>query len=251
MKPLLHAPTPPPHQCVSQNPHYHHLVSRSDLKGVHFAMEFLHANTKSLLDSSLQDGNYISAKVGGRETASYQQQGWVVAACRTETTSQQRWAAAGNGALCQACAQLRCVRGGQQRRNRWRSSAGRSCASGTVPTRCVLTSRLPLHCCLALRCRARRWLSSAAATPAPTASARPCATVGGRGAGGGTVSLHPCVPAPLRSCGPASLPCIPGSVGRPRLRSTSLGACLIPAAPAPPHLPSAPCTCRRHQRDQP
>lgn len=27
-------------------------------------MEFLHANTKSLLDSGLQDGNYISAKVG-------------------------------------------------------------------------------------------------------------------------------------------------------------------------------------------
>lgn len=34
--------------------------------GVHFAMEFLHANTKSLLDSNLEDGNYISAKVGQR-----------------------------------------------------------------------------------------------------------------------------------------------------------------------------------------
>ena len=32
--------------------------------GVHFAMEFLTANTKSLLDSRLADGNYISAKVG-------------------------------------------------------------------------------------------------------------------------------------------------------------------------------------------
>lgn len=45
-----------------------------DLSGVHFAMEFLHANTKSLLDSGLQDGNYISAKgkkvvvIGGGDT---------------------------------------------------------------------------------------------------------------------------------------------------------------------------------------
>ncbi|KAG0576679.1 hypothetical protein KC19_5G099100 [Ceratodon purpureus] len=45
-----------------------------ELKGVHFAMEFLHANTKSLLDSGLQDGNYISAKgkkvvvIGGGDT---------------------------------------------------------------------------------------------------------------------------------------------------------------------------------------
>lgn len=45
-----------------------------DLKGIHFAMEFLHANTKSLLDSGLQDGNYISAKgkkvvvIGGGDT---------------------------------------------------------------------------------------------------------------------------------------------------------------------------------------
>lgn len=35
-----------------------------EASGVHFAMEFLHANTKSLLDSNLADGNYISAKVG-------------------------------------------------------------------------------------------------------------------------------------------------------------------------------------------
>ena len=34
-----------------------------EASGVHFAMEFLHANTKSLLDSNLEDGNYISAKV--------------------------------------------------------------------------------------------------------------------------------------------------------------------------------------------
>jgi glutamate synthase (NADPH/NADH) small chain len=45
-----------------------------DLKGLHFAMEFLHANTKSLLDSNLADGKYISAKgkdvivIGGGDT---------------------------------------------------------------------------------------------------------------------------------------------------------------------------------------
>jgi len=45
-----------------------------DLRGIHFAMEFLHANTKSLLDSELRDGNYISAKdkhvivIGGGDT---------------------------------------------------------------------------------------------------------------------------------------------------------------------------------------
>ncbi|XP_010537100.1 PREDICTED: glutamate synthase 1 [NADH], chloroplastic isoform X2 [Tarenaya hassleriana] len=49
-------------------------VPGRELPGVHFAMEFLHANTKSLLDSSLQDGNYISAKgkkvivIGGGDT---------------------------------------------------------------------------------------------------------------------------------------------------------------------------------------
>ena len=37
-------------------------VPGRNLKGVHFAMEFLKANTKSLLDSNLEDGNYISAK---------------------------------------------------------------------------------------------------------------------------------------------------------------------------------------------
>ena len=45
-----------------------------DLDGVHFAMEFLTANTKSLLDSNHQDGAYISAKgknvvvIGGGDT---------------------------------------------------------------------------------------------------------------------------------------------------------------------------------------
>ncbi|KAJ9679825.1 hypothetical protein PVL29_021667 [Vitis rotundifolia] len=49
-------------------------VPGRELSGVHFAMEFLHANTKSLLDSNLDDGNYISAKgkkvvvIGGGDT---------------------------------------------------------------------------------------------------------------------------------------------------------------------------------------
>ncbi|KAK9817844.1 hypothetical protein WJX72_002960 [[Myrmecia] bisecta] len=49
-------------------------IEGRDAAGVHFAMEFLHANTKSLLDSQLQDGNYISAKgknvivIGGGDT---------------------------------------------------------------------------------------------------------------------------------------------------------------------------------------
>nr|GEW31813.1 glutamate synthase 1 [NADH], chloroplastic isoform X1 [Tanacetum cinerariifolium] len=49
-------------------------VPGRELSGVHFAMEFLHANTKSLLDSKLEDGNYISAKgkkvvvIGGGDT---------------------------------------------------------------------------------------------------------------------------------------------------------------------------------------
>lgn len=49
-------------------------VPGRELSGIHFAMEFLHANTKSLLDSNLQDGQYISAKgkkvvvIGGGDT---------------------------------------------------------------------------------------------------------------------------------------------------------------------------------------
>src|SRR5690606_31434081 len=49
-------------------------IEGRDLKGVHFAMEFLHYNTKSLLDSGLQDGQYISARdkdvivIGGGDT---------------------------------------------------------------------------------------------------------------------------------------------------------------------------------------
>jgi glutamate synthase (NADPH/NADH) small chain len=37
-------------------------IEGRQLNGVHQAIEFLHANTKSLLDSDLKDGNYISAK---------------------------------------------------------------------------------------------------------------------------------------------------------------------------------------------
>lgn len=49
-------------------------IEGRELSGVHFAMEFLHANTKSLLDSNLQDGKYISAEgkkivvIGGGDT---------------------------------------------------------------------------------------------------------------------------------------------------------------------------------------
>lgn len=49
-------------------------VPGRQLGGVHFAMEFLTANTKSLLDSNLSDGNFISAKdknvvvIGGGDT---------------------------------------------------------------------------------------------------------------------------------------------------------------------------------------
>ena len=45
-----------------------------ELKGVHFAMDFLTANTRSLLDSNHKDGNYISARdkqvvvIGGGDT---------------------------------------------------------------------------------------------------------------------------------------------------------------------------------------
>jgi glutamate synthase (NADPH/NADH) small chain len=49
-------------------------VEGRGLKGVHFAMEFLRANTKSLLDSGHQDGQYLSAAgqdvvvIGGGDT---------------------------------------------------------------------------------------------------------------------------------------------------------------------------------------
>ncbi len=49
-------------------------VEGRSLPGIHLAMEFLHANTKSLLDSNLQDGRYVSARgrdvvvIGGGDT---------------------------------------------------------------------------------------------------------------------------------------------------------------------------------------
>jgi glutamate synthase (NADPH/NADH) small chain len=49
-------------------------VEGRSLQGIHLAMEFLHANTKSLLDSGHADGNYISARdkdvivIGGGDT---------------------------------------------------------------------------------------------------------------------------------------------------------------------------------------
>jgi glutamate synthase (NADPH) small chain len=49
-------------------------IEGRELAGIHLAMEFLHLNTKSLLDSNLADGRYISAKgrdvivIGGGDT---------------------------------------------------------------------------------------------------------------------------------------------------------------------------------------
>ena len=49
-------------------------VEGRELKGIHFAMDFLHANTKSLLDSGHRDERFISAKdkdvivIGGGDT---------------------------------------------------------------------------------------------------------------------------------------------------------------------------------------
>jgi glutamate synthase (NADPH/NADH) len=49
-------------------------IPNRNLDGIHFAMEFLKKNSKSLLDSELQDGNYLSAKdkhvivIGGGDT---------------------------------------------------------------------------------------------------------------------------------------------------------------------------------------
>ena len=59
--------------CGATRPRDLPVVGRQ-LRGVHFAMDFLHANTKSLLDSGHTDGNYISAKgrnvivIGGGDT---------------------------------------------------------------------------------------------------------------------------------------------------------------------------------------
>ena len=61
--------------CGATKPRDLHVPGR-ELGGIHFAMEFLHANTKSLLDSQLDDGCHISAKgrqvlvIGGGDTGS-------------------------------------------------------------------------------------------------------------------------------------------------------------------------------------
>lgn len=49
-------------------------IEGRELKGIHFAMDFLHANVESLLDSGHENGNYISAEgkevivIGGGDT---------------------------------------------------------------------------------------------------------------------------------------------------------------------------------------
>jgi len=59
--------------CGATKPRDLHVEGR-DLKNIHFAMDFLRANTRSLLDSELTDDNYISARgkkvvvIGGGDT---------------------------------------------------------------------------------------------------------------------------------------------------------------------------------------
>jgi len=60
--------------CGATKPRDLQAEGRKDTKGIYFAVDFLKANTKSLLDSELQDRQYISAKdkdviiVGGGDT---------------------------------------------------------------------------------------------------------------------------------------------------------------------------------------
>src|SRR5690606_7665860 len=60
--------------CAGATIHRNLQVEGRELKGIHYAMDFLHSNTKSLLDSNLEDGNYISAEgkdvivIGGGDT---------------------------------------------------------------------------------------------------------------------------------------------------------------------------------------
>ena len=57
-----------PSSCAAAPPSRAICRSRAaSFKGIHFAMEFLHANTKSLLDSQHADGNYISRQGQGRD----------------------------------------------------------------------------------------------------------------------------------------------------------------------------------------
>lgn len=58
----------------ASNPRDLQAKGRENVNGIHFAVDFLKANTKSLLDSNHEDGNYISAKdknvivIGGGDT---------------------------------------------------------------------------------------------------------------------------------------------------------------------------------------
>ncbi|MEG9295475.1 glutamate synthase subunit beta [Mangrovibacillus sp. Mu-81] len=60
--------------CGGATVHRNLEVEGRNLKGVHYAMDFLHANTKSLLDSNFEDGNFLSAAgknvivIGGGDT---------------------------------------------------------------------------------------------------------------------------------------------------------------------------------------
>ena len=60
--------------CGATHPRDLQAEGRNEAKGIHFAVDFLKANTKSLLDSELQDKKYISAEgkdviiVGGGDT---------------------------------------------------------------------------------------------------------------------------------------------------------------------------------------
>ncbi|XXM71325.1 glutamate synthase subunit beta [Lysinibacillus sphaericus] len=60
--------------CGGATVHRNLEVEGRNLKGVHYAMDFLHANTKSLLDSNFSDGEYLSAAgknvivIGGGDT---------------------------------------------------------------------------------------------------------------------------------------------------------------------------------------
>lgn len=59
--------------CGASNPRDINVIGR-EAKGIYFAVDFLKATTKSLLNSNLEDGNYISAKgkkvivIGGGDT---------------------------------------------------------------------------------------------------------------------------------------------------------------------------------------
>ncbi|WP_282019284.1 glutamate synthase subunit beta [Planomicrobium okeanokoites] len=60
--------------CTGSTVHRDLHVEGRELGGIHYAMDFLHASTKSLLDSNFEDGNFISAEgknvivIGGGDT---------------------------------------------------------------------------------------------------------------------------------------------------------------------------------------